>query len=179
MAHNSAIQCPQRRQSPSTYRLSSVFRLPSRVKTRNDGSVLSYQPKYEKKYENLTLDCVFLRINKISVYLSPVMGKDYRQIIEQSIDEQAELWLADAAKLSDVYHRLTVRALIAEWALVAKDCAGAAGAASVLSYSIGGRSVTKSDIINIQHRKEELERTILAELYGGGGVLSADLRGAF
>lgn len=108
------------------------------------------------------------------------MGKDYRQIIEQSIDEQAELWLADAAKLSDVYHRLTVRALIAEWALVAKDCAGAAGAASVLSYSIGGRSVTKSDIINIQHRKEELERTILAELYGGGGgVLSADLRGAF
>lgn len=104
---------------------------------------------------------------------------DYKKIIEDAIDEQATAWLADAERIGDTYRRLALRGMIAEWALVAKDYAGSAVSASVTSYSIGGRSVTKADIINIQHRKDELERTIIAELYGGGGVLSADLRGAF
>lgn len=100
-------------------------------------------------------------------------GKTEIQAASEEIRAQRDDWLAAAS--GNVLLRLRIR----RWAALAEVCAVSASGADVTSYSIGGRSVTKADLPALWKECEALADDIMGELGTGGGVLVADLRGAF
>lgn len=91
----------------------------------------------------------------------------------REIASQRDEWLAAAG--DNVLLRLRIR----RWAGLAEVCAASASGADITSYSIGGRSVTKADLPALWKECEALAEDIMGEVGTGGGVLVADLRGAF
>lgn len=85
-----------------------------------------------------------------------------------ALSELKDKFVADAASVTDDVDRLEALALIDEWFA----CATASSKLSskdVISYSIGGQTVTRRDVPQLARRESELKGQIKALLYGGTG----------
>ena len=94
------------------------------------------------------------------------------------ITQLADAWRERAAGLSDELDRLQCLFLIDEWEGMRKAVSALSSAADVTSYSIGGRSVTRSNLRELRTDALAVEAEIRDMLGLGGGVLVGDLRGA-
>lgn len=98
---------------------------------------------------------------------------------KDNIGKLADAWRTRAAGLADEPDRLECLLLIDEWEGMRRAVSALSSAADVTSYSIGGRSVTRADLRTLRRDAQAAEDQIRAKLGTGGGVLVADLRGAF
>ena len=98
---------------------------------------------------------------------------------ENPIRRIADIWRAEAAKIADELARAECLALIADWEALRLAVSAVAASADVTSYSIAGRTVTRSAMASVRREAENLADEIMAMLGRGGAAPVADLRRAF
>lgn len=91
------------------------------------------------------------------------------------LDLKAKLLLL-AADIEDDLAELSCLADIDQWYAI-RTALDAFASTSILSYSIGGRSVTRSDRAQLQRQERELYVRIMNALGGRGSQVTVDLRG--
>ncbi len=102
--------------------------------------------------------------------------------IKESIRAIEDDYISKAAHIEDVARREETKQLIWSWATFAEVVAAFATGADISSYSIAGRSVTKSDYMALRRERDELMEKVELSLgirNGRNMPLVADLSGAF